>query len=41
MDLQQLLAQSRTGNIDEWVPVLGQTNETVSEADAEDSEVSN
>jgi hypothetical protein len=41
MDLQQLLSQSRTGNINEWVPVLGQTNETISEADAEDSEVSN
>ncbi len=41
MDLQQLLSQDRAGNINEWVPVLGQTNETVSEADAEDSEVGN
>ena len=41
MDLQQLLSQSKAGNISEWVPVLGQTNETVSEADAEDSEVTN
>ena len=31
MDLQQLLSQSRDGNINEWVPVLGQTNEEINE----------
>ncbi len=27
MDLQQLLSQSRAGQIQEWVPVIGQTND--------------
>ena len=28
MDLEQLLVQSHAGAIKEWVPVLGQSNET-------------